>query len=79
MSTVRFGFDAQLLSVRREVCPGARWDRVRRVWAMSRAEAEVFLAASHARLDYCRSTARITIDDELWIVGFVAGAPRRQA
>ena len=79
MPTVRFPFDAQLVSVRRDVCPGARWDRVQRVWTMSRAEAEIFLAASHARLEYCRSTARIMIDDELWVIGFVQGAPRRQA
>ena len=69
----------QLVSVRRDVCPGARWNRVLRVWTMSQAEAEIFLAASHARLNFCRCTAWITIDDERWVVGFVAGAPRRQA
>lgn len=79
MPTVRFPFDAQLVGVRREVCPGARWDRPRRVWTMSQAEAASFLAAGHARLDYCRSTARIAIDDEVWLIGFAEGAPRRQA
>ena len=42
MPTARFPFDAQLVGVRREVCPGARWDRPRRVWTMSQAEAASF-------------------------------------
>ena len=79
MPSVSFPFDAQLVSVRREVCPHARWDKVRRVWTMTPVEAQAFLAAGHARLDYCRMTARIAVDKELWLVGFAEGAPKRQA
>jgi hypothetical protein len=79
MPSVRFPFDAQLVSVRREVCPHARWDKVRRVWTMTPVEAQTFLAAGHARLDYCRMTAKIAVDEELWLIGFIEGAPKRQA
>jgi len=44
---------------------------------MTREEAQAFLAAGHARLEYCRMTARIVIDDERWLVGFAEGAPKR--
>jgi hypothetical protein len=46
---------------------------------MTDREAEAFLAASHARLDFVRASAEIAIDDEGWVVGFVLGAPRRLA
>ena len=52
---------------------------MRRVWTMTPVEAQAFLAAGQARLDYCRTTARIAIDKELWLVGFAEGAPIRQA
>ena len=52
---------------------------MRRVWTMTPVEAQAFLSAGHARLDYCRMTARITVDAELWLVGFAEGAPKRQA
>jgi hypothetical protein len=77
MPSVSFPFDAQLVSVRRDVCPRARWDKARRTWTMTGEEAEAFLAAGHARLAYCRTTARITIDDARWLVGFAEGAPKR--
>jgi hypothetical protein len=44
---------------------------------MTAAEAEAFLAAGHARLAYCRTTARIVVDDARWLVGFAEGAPKR--
>ena len=78
-AVVSFLFDAQLVSVRREVCPHARWDRVQRVWTMTPVEAQALLAAGHARLVYCRMTARIAVDEKLWLVGFAEGAPKRQA
>jgi hypothetical protein len=77
MPSVSFPFDAQLVSVRRDVCPRARWDKAGRRWTMTREEAQAFLAAGHARLEYCRMTARIVIDDERWLVGFAEGAPKR--
>ena len=77
MPSVSFPFDAQLVSVRREVCPRARWDRGRRTWEMTWEEAQAFLAAGQARLAYCRTTAMIVIDDQRWLVGFAEGAPKR--
>jgi hypothetical protein len=74
MPSVSFPFDAQVVSVRREACPRARWNRARRVWTMTRTEAEAFFAASHTRMDLCRSTARIAIDDELWLARFAKNA-----
>jgi hypothetical protein len=44
---------------------------------MSDAEAEMFLRAAQARLDFQRSQAEIRVDDVTWIVGFVRGAPCR--
>jgi hypothetical protein len=77
MASVRFRFDAQLVSVRREVCPRARWDKAIQTWVMTGEEAQAFLAAGHARLAYCRTTAMIVIDDQRWLVGFAEGAPKR--
>ena len=45
---------------------------------MSAADAEAFLAASHARLDFARRHGEIDIDGERWIVGFVQGAPYKE-
>jgi hypothetical protein len=46
---------------------------------MSDAEAEMFLRAAQARLDFQRSQAEIHVDEVTWIVGFVRGAPCRVA
>jgi hypothetical protein len=46
---------------------------------MSDGEAERFLQAAQARLDFQRSQAQISVDDVSWIVGFVRGAPYRVA
>ncbi len=77
MPVVRFHWDAQLVSVRREVCPQARWDKAARAWTMTVDEAAAFLAAGHARLECARGTGQIAIDEEHWLVGFVQGAPSR--
>ncbi len=50
-----------------------------RAWAMTPAEVETFLALSHACLAFARSHAEVAIDGERWLVGFVQGAPCRQA
>jgi hypothetical protein len=44
---------------------------------MTAAEAEAFLAASHAQLVFGRSSSHIVIDDQPWLIGFVRGAPMR--
>jgi hypothetical protein len=77
MPVVRFHWDAQLVSVRREVCPRAKWDKAARAWTMTADEAAAFLAAGHARLSFARDTGQIAIDGEQWLIGFVQGAPSR--
>ena len=78
MPVVRFSWDAQLVSVRREVCPQAKWDKVTRAWTMTADDADTFLQAAQARLAFTRGSGQIVIDDAQWIVGFVQGAPYRQ-
>ena len=78
MPVVRFPWDAQLVSVRRKVCPQAKWDTVTRAWTMTADDADTFLQAAQARLAFTRGSGQIVIDDAQWIVGFVQGAPYRQ-
>ena len=77
MPTVRFTWNAQLVDVRREVCPRARWDKAARAWTMTLSEAEAFVIASHTRLDLVKMHTEIAVDDVRWRVGFVSGAPER--
>ena len=42
---------------------------------MSDAEAQRFVRAAQARLDFQRSQAQLRIDDITWVFGFVRGAP----
>lgn len=51
---------------------------VQRAWEMTAAEAETFIARSHAALDYGRCHTEIAVDGERWLVGFVQGAPCRR-
>lgn len=78
MPTVRFPWDAQLVNVRREACPQARWDKVTRAWVMSAADAEAFLQAAQARMYFGRLTCTVDIDGVMWVVGFERGTPYRQ-
>jgi hypothetical protein len=75
MPTIRFAWNPILIDLRREVCPGARWHRQGRHWIMSDGEAQTFVRAAQARLDFQRSQAQIRIDDVSWVFGFVRGAP----
>src|SRR6202162_3384453 len=75
MPTIRFAWNPVLVSLRREVCPGARWHRQGRYWLMSDVEAQTFVRAAQARLDFQRSQAQIRIDDISWVFGFLRGAP----
>ncbi|MGE4043331.1 MAG: hypothetical protein AB7F35_00655 [Acetobacteraceae bacterium] len=77
MPIVRFTWNPQLVDVRREACPRARWNKAARAWTMSEAEAHAFLAASHNRLSIVRLQAEIVIDETRWVIGFVRGAPMR--
>ena len=77
MPLVRFAWNSMLVDLRREVCPGARWQRQGRHWVMSETDAQAFIRAAQARLDFQRSHAQISVDGTIWLVGFVRGAPRQ--
>ena len=47
MPVVRFAWNPQLLAVRREACPRARWNNQARAWTMTATEAEAFVVAGH--------------------------------
>lgn len=44
---------------------------------MTDADAEAFIRAAQARLDFQRQHTQICINDVTWVVGFVQGAPYR--
>ncbi len=79
MASIRFAWNPVLVDLRREVCPRAQWRKADRRWIMSEAEADTFLRAAQARLDFQRLQAQIYVDEVVWIVGFVRGAPCRVA
>jgi hypothetical protein len=79
MPVVRFPWDAQLVSIRRAVVPRARWDKAMRAWSMTAAEADAFLQAVQARMTFARMQCTVTVDQTVWVLGFVEGAPYRQA
>ena len=77
MASVRFAWNPTLVSLRREICPNARWQKARRAWTMTDQEAKNFVRAVQARLVFERSQAQIYVDDVGWVVGFVQGTPYR--
>ncbi len=58
MPVVRFAWNPQLVAVRREACPRARWNSQTRSWTMTAAEVEAFVAAGHVRLEYLQNGRR---------------------
>ena len=77
MPSIRFVWSPTLVDLRREICPGARWQKQGRQWIMSDAEALGFLQAAQARLAFQRAHAHIRVDDTTWVIGFVRDAPFR--
>ena len=75
MPVVKFPWDAHLVSVRCEACPHARWEKARRAWIMTDADAEAFLQAAHARMYFTRVHCTVTVDDTVWVLGFAQGTP----
>ena len=75
MPSIRFAWNPLLVDLRREVCPGARWQKQGRCWIMNDGEAQRFVRAAQAGLDFQRSQARLRIDDITWVFGFARGAP----
>jgi hypothetical protein len=78
MPQVRFTWSAQLVDVRRQACPHAKWNPRQRAWTMTERDAQIFLAAGHARLDFVRESGEVAIDGERWMIGFARGAPYRR-
>jgi len=79
MATVEFPWDAQLVSVRREVCPRATWDTAHCAWVMSDADAAAFLrAAQAAYLARLPEHDRPSIDNLPTDPGLLASAFRRR-
>ena len=77
MPMVKFPWDAQLISIRRDVCPRARWEKASRGWVMTGSEAETFLQAAQARMDFARVKCTVTVDDIVWVLGFAKDTPYR--
>jgi hypothetical protein len=77
MPTVKFQWDAQLISLRRDVCPHARWEKSSRVWVMTDPEAETFLQAAQARMYFARVSCTVTVNDTVWVLGFAKDTPYR--
>ena len=75
MTSVRFAWNPMLVDLRREICPRAQWQNKGRQWIMSDTEADTFVRAAQARLDFGKSQAQICVDSVTWVVGFVRGAP----
>jgi hypothetical protein len=75
MASVRFPWSPLLVDIRREICPEARWQKRGRQWIMSETDAQAFLRTAQARLDHRRAHIQINVDDAVWIVGFIRGAP----
>jgi hypothetical protein len=75
MPVVRFPWDAQLVSIRRDVCPQAKWDKATHAWTMTTTDAEAFLQAAQARLYFGRVKCTVTVDETVWVVGFALGTP----
>ncbi len=66
-----------LVAIRREVCPTARWHKQDRYWDMHADDARLFLDVAHARLEFAKRHAQVSVDNVVWVVGFVQGAPYR--
>jgi hypothetical protein len=77
MPTVKFQWDAQLISLRRDVCPHARWEKSSGVWVMTDPEAETFLQAAQARMYFARVSCTVTVNDTVWVLGFAKDTPYR--
>jgi hypothetical protein len=75
MPVVSFPWDAQMVSIRREAVPRARWDKAACAWLMTAAEADAFLQAAQARMYFARVRCTVTVDQTEWVLGFEHGTP----
>jgi hypothetical protein len=77
MPIVSFPWDAQLVSIRREAVPRARWDKATRAWSMTETEADAFLQVAQRRMSLARVKCSVTVDQTVWVLGFAHGTPYR--
>jgi hypothetical protein len=77
MPMVHIPWDAQLVGLRRQICPNATWVSTTNAWQMTRHDAETFLDAAQARMFFCRCSCTLTTDATVWVVGFKRSAPYR--
>jgi hypothetical protein len=77
MPVVKFPWDAQLVDLRREVCPHAQWDKAKHAWTMTIQDAEAFLQAAQARMSFARVKCTVAVDGTVWVLGFASGTPFR--
>jgi hypothetical protein len=75
MPVVKFPWDAQLVSLRRDVCPRARWEKAARAWVMTDADVETFLRAAQARMYFARVKCTVTVDNTVWVLEFAKSTP----
>jgi hypothetical protein len=78
MPVVSFPWDAQLVVIRGEAVPRAQWDKAARAWSMTPAEAEAFLQAAQARMEFARVQCTVAVDQAVWVLGFAHGTPYRR-
>ena len=77
MPVVRFSWNPQLVDVRREACPRARWNSQTRAWMMTATEAEAFVTAGHHRLDTAGWLAKSWLMARSGLWGSFKGARER--
>ena len=53
-----------LVELRRQVCPGARWQKTSHQWLMRDDEATSFVQAAQAALEFRRTHAQIRVDED---------------
>jgi hypothetical protein len=74
-ATIKFSWHPQLVAVRREVCPGAKWIAASRTWMMTDDDATKFLTECHARLEMAKMRHEMSINGSRWAIGCTSGAP----
>ena len=77
MPIVRFPWDAQLVGVRRDVCPQAMWNQAACGWMMTDSDADAFLKAAQARMFFAKCSCTLMVDDAIWVLGAKRGTPYR--
>jgi hypothetical protein len=75
MATIKFSWHPQLVAVRRDICPGAKWIPASRTWTMTEDDTKKFLAECHERLATAKMRHEMLINGSRWAIDFIRGAP----